>query len=89
MSSKDISTIEEALSACQKRIKKYPSFSLLLSIERQIVYVRAVVEGSEKDKSRLNELTLGVYAVREFFDTDREFAELLVDVNDIANKLKY
>ncbi|GLO63236.1 hypothetical protein MACH09_37440 [Vibrio sp. MACH09] len=89
MSSKDISTIEEALSACQKRAKKSPNFSLLISIERQIVYVRAIVEGSEKDKSRLNELTLGVYAVREFFDTDREFAELLVDVNDIANRLKY
>lgn len=69
--------------------RKNPNFTMLHSIKKQITYVGSIANGSEQDKSKLKDLTLGIYAVREFLDTDREFAELLVNVNDIASRLKY
>ncbi|WP_055733303.1 immunity protein Tsi6 family protein [Agarivorans gilvus] len=86
---KDIEVIDEALSECRERIAKCPSYELLNSIEQQLLYLRSLLDGSEIDKSRLSKIILGVYAVREFSETDRFFAELLVDANEIAGRLKY
>lgn len=86
---KDLDLVNKALTVCRERIAKYPNYEILNSIEQQLLYLQSLVDGSESDKSRLPKIILGVYAVREFSETDSEFAELLVDANDLASRLKY
>lgn len=86
---RDINLVDKALSECRERMKKNPSYEILNSIEQQLLYLKSLLDGSERDKTRLSKILLGVYAVREFYENDREFAELLVDANDIVSRLKY
>jgi hypothetical protein len=86
---KDLDLIDEVLSECRERMVKNPGYEPLSSIEQQLLYLKSLLEGSESDKSKLSKIILGVYAVREFSETDGDFAELLVDANDIAERLKY
>lgn len=85
----DIGNIKKALDACKVRRAQFPDFTILQSIEQQLLYILALLEGTEINKSRLKEIILGVYAVREFMETDSDFAQLLVEANSIAKQLSY
>lgn len=86
---KDLELVNNAISACRERIAKCPNHEILKSIEQQLLYLQSLLDGSESDKSRLSKIILGVYAIREFSETDRKFAEILMDVNNLSNRLKY
>lgn len=79
--------IENALSVIQERLSTHPDFSLYIAAENQLIYVRNVLAGKEKDKSKLHALNLGAMASKEFETTDAELARHLSNVNYIASQM--
>ncbi len=54
-----------------------PSFGVYQSIHAQLNYLLGVLTGTELDRSRLKQINFGVYAAKEFEDSDPEFAQAL------------
>ncbi|HII4320756.1 TPA: immunity protein Tsi6 family protein [Enterobacter cloacae] len=79
--------IENALDAIQERKSIHPSFSLYNMAEKQVAYVRDILTGKNKDKSKLHALNLGAMAEKEFETTDEELARHLSNVNYIASQM--
>lgn len=77
-------TIEKAIEVTEQRRRAAPSFPIFESVETQLVYLRRVLAGEERDRSRLREIILGVYAVKEFEESDPELAALLKEAQLIA-----
>ncbi|AGB83053.1 hypothetical protein D781_2802 [Serratia sp. FGI94] len=82
-----IDYINAALAAVKERQKKLPNFPLYISSQNQIEYIKAILEGKEKDKSELHSLALGSYASKEFETTDPELSQHLSNVNYIASQM--
>lgn len=79
--------IEQAIEMAAERRAHVPSFPLYVSIEGQLGYMKRVLDGHEKDRSRLKDIIVGVYAVREFDESDPEFARLLKEAQLVAYKM--
>lgn len=58
------------------------------SIVQQLIYLRRVVIGEEKNKTKLWELTFGMYATKEFEATDPIFEDRLGDAFYIASQIR-
>lgn len=58
------------------------------SIVQQLLYLRKVITGEEKDKAKLWQLTFGIYATREFEATDPLFEDRLGDAFYIASQIR-
>jgi Tsi6 len=82
-----IETVNNALFLARKRIDSAPTFQLFDSIVTQLEYVEKVLNGKEKDRSRMKNIIVGHYAVREFEDSDPELAAILIAVQAIASKM--
>ena len=80
-------TINNALEIARKRLAEVPSFPLYSSIISQLEYVAAVLDGDEKDRSRLKHVIVGHYGAREFEESDPELARVLKDAQLIASKM--
>lgn len=87
--------VEKALRLAVKRyksIKSNPAAGVLEpmynSIVAQLEYLRDVVNGTQKDKSKLRDLTFGIYAVKEFETSDEIFFERLIDAFYIAAQIR-
>lgn len=57
------------------------------SIVQQLLYLRKVITGEEKDKSRIHKMTMGIYAAKEFDVTDPVFAERIGCACYIADQI--
>lgn len=57
------------------------------SIVQQLIYLRKVIIGEEKDKSRIHKMTMGIYAAKEFDVTDPVFAERIGCACYIADQI--
>jgi hypothetical protein len=79
--------VDEALRLCLERKQVYPTVGLFDSIEKQLAYLKAVLSSEETDRSRLSQIIVGVYAVREFDDSDPEFAKALKKAHYIADRM--
>jgi Tsi6 len=82
-----IETINIALSLAQDRRNSAPTFELFTSIVKQLEYIERILNGEEKDKSQMKKIIIGHYAVREFEDSDPEFANALIAAQAIASKI--
>ncbi|WP_409425673.1 immunity protein Tsi6 family protein [Pseudoalteromonas sp. RW-H-Ap-1] len=80
-------TIEEGISLTEKRLKNIPDFDIYKSILKQLHYLQMILNGSEPDRSKLEKIILGHFAVREFEESDPEFSEILKKCQNIAFKL--
>ncbi len=87
--------IEKALNLVAKRCQdienNQTTNSLVLmyqSIAAQLKYLKEVVNGTEKDKSKLRELTFGIYAAKEFESSDEVLFERLTDAFYIASQIR-
>ena len=58
------------------------------SIVQQLIFLRNVLLGEEKNKARLWELTFGMYVTKEFEASDPIFEERLVDAFFIASQIR-
>lgn len=80
-------TLKRAIEMTAVRRAAAPNFQILESIQNQLAYLQQVVSGESLDKRRLKEIVIGVYAVKEFDESDPEFATLLKEAQLIANKM--
>jgi hypothetical protein len=72
-----IEAVEKALAATNLRLGAAPSFGMYQSIQSQLIYLLSILKGTEPDRSRLKQINFGVYAAKEFEDSDPEFAKAL------------
>ena len=87
--------VEKALSLSQKRYaevrKSNPQSPLLQmydSTVQQLLFLRDLIEGKEKDKAKLWKMTFGMYAAKEFDNSDELFFERLSDAGFIVDQIR-
>ena len=81
-----IETVEKALALAHVRLSAAPGFEIFASTVAQLEYLLSVLRGNEKDRSRLKNIIVGHFAVREFEESDPELAEALNAAQAIAFK---
>lgn len=81
-----IEEIKNALTLAKVRLGGAPGFELFISTVAQLEYLLSVMTGEEKDRSRLKDIIVGHFAVREFEESDPEFAQALKAAQFIASK---
>lgn len=87
--------VGKALILAKKRyaeVKNQDPHSSLLqmydSIVQQLLFLLDLIEGKEKDKAKLWEMTFGMYAVKEFDNSDELFFERLSDAWFIVDQIR-
>lgn len=87
--------VEKALILAKKRyaeVKNQDPHSPLLqmydSIVQQLLFLWDLIEGKEKDKAKLWEMTFGMHAVKEFDNSDKLFFERLSDAWFIVDQIR-
>ncbi len=79
--------VYQALRMVDERLEGWPDFVIYLSIKRQLEYIKDTISaGVRPTDERLDSLTLGVYAAREFETSDPEFAAALFDISYLFNR---
>jgi hypothetical protein len=79
--------VAQALAVAGERLSRAPSAAMYQSIEAQLRYLQAVVNGTEPDRTRLKTLNFGHYAARELEDSDPEFANALFPAFYVATRM--
>ena len=82
-----IDYINDAINVVEERLAKSPGFSLYVMAYNQLVYIKRILTGDEKDKSKLHTLNLGVLASKEFDTTDEELSQHLSNANYISSQM--
>lgn len=87
--------VEKTLSLSQKRYaevrKSNPQSPLLQmydSTVQQLLFLRDLIEGKEKDKAKLWKMTFGMFAAKEFDNSDELFFERLSDAWFIVDQIR-
>ncbi|KLQ35542.1 hypothetical protein ABR33_02450 [Enterobacter bugandensis] len=87
--------VEKALILAKKRYAKVknqdphsPLLQMYDSIVQQLLFLWDLIEGKEKDKAKLWEMTFGMYAVKEFDNSDELFFERLSDAWFIVDQIR-
>lgn len=78
--------VDKALALAIDRQNRPPGFTVYATVIDQLKYIRAVFDGTEKDKSKMHRLTIGAIAAKEFEPTDEALAEALLHVYYIAKQ---
>jgi len=85
---------QNAIKAIEKTIQKsFESFSKdtewqpIVSTRAQLNYILDALLG-KNDASRLEEITIGILAVREFETNEEDFANLIYEVVEIVDLIK-
>lgn len=63
---KAIDYIDEAIATTRLKEASCPAFPFYASALIQLDFIRNILQGTEKDKSRLHRLTIGAWAGKEF-----------------------
>jgi|SRR5690554_3905583 len=93
MSQEDIKAriCKEALDICNERVASNARVVLpeiMDSIQAQLEWLVSYFEGRSSERSKLFELTLGHFAVREVDERDKEFVEALKKAFYVAVKTR-
>lgn len=72
----------------QKRLGAAPDFTIFQSIDAQLDYIIGLLDGNISDRSQLKNVNVGLYAIREFEESDPEFAKELKKIQYIADKMR-
>lgn len=72
------SLVTQALALVEQRTSRCAGSGLYGSVRAQLTWIQqTLASGAPPDPERANSLLLGVYAAREFEETDPELADLL------------
>ncbi len=83
------SLIESGLSMVDERLAASPGFGLYTSIKNQLEYMKQTVHaGLRPTEGKIDSLTLGIYAAREFETPDPDFASVLFDVEYLFKRFE-
>ncbi|HEY9202343.1 MAG TPA: immunity protein Tsi6 family protein [Gammaproteobacteria bacterium] len=85
---KDKELLSRVLVECKSRLDKNPNFRPLAIVNEEVEYLRALIDGETQDRSNLENIQIGLLAVREFETDDPEFADLIFQVMELVEKLK-
>lgn len=87
--------VEKALALAKKRYAEVknlnpnsPLLQMYDSIVQQLLFLRDLIEGKEKDKTKLWKITFGMYAAKEFDNSDELFFERLSDAWFIVDQIR-
>ncbi|SKB47336.1 immunity protein Tsi6 family protein [Dyadobacter psychrophilus] len=80
--------IQHAINLCISRRLVEPESTILISIEAQLDFLKAIISGKLSDNGGLNNIIVGQYALREFEPGDMEFANVLYEVEEIVDLVK-
>ena len=87
--------VERALALAQKRYAEVrncnlhsPVLQMYDSIVQQLLFLRDLIEGKEKDRAKLWDMTFGMYAGKEFDHSDELFFERLSDAWFIVDQIR-
>jgi hypothetical protein len=81
-------TVEAAITLAKARYAEVPSFGIYASIVLQLEYLSSALSGDIPiDRTKLGTIIIGHYGVREFKETDPEFATALIEAQLIASKM--
>lgn len=73
---------------CESRLEKNPGFRPLSIVKDEVEYLLALINGDTQDRSNLENIQIGLLAVREFETDAPEFADLIFQVMELVEKLK-
>lgn len=76
--------VEKAIAVTIDRQNHCPQFTVYALLLKQLEYVKAVFEGTQEDKSKLHQLSIGAIASKEFEENDPELARALKDAYYVA-----
>lgn len=80
--------VTNALDLARVRLSEAPSFSIYASCVAQLEYLLSVLNGELPiDRKKLRTIMVGHYGLREFDDTDPDFAKVLKDAQLIASNM--
>ena len=87
--------VEKALTLAEKRYAEVrncnlhsPVLQMYDSIVQQLLFLRDLIEGKEKDRAKLWDMTFGMYAGKEFDHSDELFFERLSDAWFIVDQIR-
>jgi len=83
-----LSLFQKALKMARKFEVANPDFGVLKSIILQLEYLVAIELGTEKDRSRLKDIVVGVQAAREIDSIDLTFADVLYQVAEAVERMR-
>lgn len=76
-----------ALTISREHAKQWGQHPAIRSIIVQLEYLEAAEMDSTKDRSRLNDIIVGLLAVREIEDRDKPLSELLYKMSSEAEEM--
>ncbi|MEI7038077.1 immunity protein Tsi6 family protein [Fulvimonas yonginensis] len=83
-----IDVLLKAKAATEKLQERYPSDSSIGSILKQLSFLIELERGERSDASRLNEIIIGVLALKEIDPLAPDVAELLYSVAEEVEVMK-
>jgi len=80
MNLKEVLTVAKQMTA--ERLAESPDYELYIEVDRQLKLIKSNVEsGNRPTDEQKEEISIGLIAVREFEQTDEEFADILGKVS--------
>jgi len=82
-----LARVEDGIVRCEKLKEQFPELPVLGSIANQLLYLKSILVDCEADRSRLNEIIIGVQTAREIEALDMETAEVFYEISELARGL--
>lgn len=88
MNEKRVRLFNDAITAINELINRYPDILEFESVRNQLNYLLEVEENKRDDLHRLNDIIIGIITVREIEDRDMDVANLMYKVTTEVKKMK-
>jgi hypothetical protein len=79
--------LEKGQQKCRELLSEFPRSIALKSVAKQIEYLIGLEQGMHCDRSRLNEITIGVLTAREIEQLDADVAEIFYQIASAAKMM--
>ncbi|MCW8932607.1 MAG: immunity protein Tsi6 family protein [Gammaproteobacteria bacterium] len=76
--------INSAKKLISKRLNQSNEFEIYHSIDAQLNYLSELLENKISDRTKLKEINVGLYAIREFEESDPELSSVLKKIQFIT-----
>ena len=84
---KAIETVEKAIQMSEELFSRNSDWEPIVSTRIQLKYILEALK-NEGERTRLTDLTIGIFAVREFESNYEKFANLIYEVVEITTLMK-
>ncbi len=76
--------ISSAKKIISKRLNQSNEFDIYHSIDAQLNYLSDLIDNKISDRTKLKEINVGLYAIREFEESDPELSNILKKIQFIT-----